>query len=138
LNVPFDVCGGVRPAEQVQFDPMEILAALITELHDRGGRLVTGQRVHAASTENGRVRLRLRATDGREQIAEADHCVLATGNPILDRGGFFARLHPPGRDPDMERRRTFQGLPTTRFPVRSRLRRTRGAGLPTFRSPFIG
>jgi hypothetical protein len=136
--------------------------------------------VHAASTENDRARLRLRATDGREQIAEVDHCVLATGMPILDRPGSghrmgdsgrapqrsaaggrrgrqraaveygrpqrrarrraacFARLHPPGRDPDVERRRTLLGLSTRRFPVRSRRCRTRGAGLPTFRSPFIG
>lgn len=94
LDVPFEFRGGVRLAEQIQFDPMPFLAALVGELRDRGGRLVTGQRVHAASTESGRVRLKLRDADDHEQIAEADQCVLATGTPILDRGGFFARLHP--------------------------------------------
>lgn len=94
LDVPFPFRGGVRLAEQVQFDPMPFLDALITELHDRGGRLVTGHRVHAASTAGGRVRLKVRNAERTEQITEADHCVLATGTPILDRGGFFARLHP--------------------------------------------
>ena len=59
LDVPFPFSGGVRLAEQVQFDPMPFLDALIAELHDRGGRLVTGRRVHAASTAGGRVRLTL-------------------------------------------------------------------------------
>lgn len=67
LDVPFEFRCGVRLAEQIQFDPMPFLAALIAELRDRGDR---------------------------EQIVEADHCVLATGTPILDRGGYSARLHP--------------------------------------------
>ncbi|MCV7215607.1 FAD-dependent oxidoreductase [Mycobacterium crocinum] len=93
-DVPFEFRGGVRLAEQIQFDPMPFLAALIAELRERGGRLMTGQRVHAASTAGGRVSLKLRDAQGREQVAAADHCILATGTPILDRGGFFARLHP--------------------------------------------
>ncbi|AQT82998.1 FAD-dependent oxidoreductase [Mycolicibacterium litorale] len=94
LDVPFPFRGGVRLAGQVQFDPMPFLDALVAELRDRGGRLVTGHRVHAATTAGGRVRLKVRSADDAEQVAEADHCVLATGTPILDRGGFFARLHP--------------------------------------------
>ncbi|WP_059016175.1 FAD-dependent oxidoreductase [Mycobacterium sp. M26] len=94
LDVPFPFVGGVRLAGQIQFDPMPFLDALIAELRDRGGRLVTGHRVHAASTASGRVRLALRDADGAERIAHADQCVLATGTPILDRGAFFARLHP--------------------------------------------
>jgi hypothetical protein len=35
------------------FDPMPFLDALTTELHERGGRLITGRRVHAASTAGG-------------------------------------------------------------------------------------
>ncbi len=99
VNLPVPFRGGVRLAGQAQFDPVPLLVALITELRERGGRLVTGRRVHGVSAGSGRVRLTLhgRQGDGREgdeQIAEADHCVLTTGTPILDRGGFFARLEP--------------------------------------------
>lgn len=112
LDIPFR--GAVRLAGQAQFDPMPLLDALVAELRERGGRLVTGRRVHAASLTGGRVRLMLHRTDESgpgvtEQVAEADQCVLATGMPILDRGGFFARLEParsycvaftlPGRPP---------------------------------------
>lgn len=51
LDVAFPFAGGVRLAGQVQFDPMPFLDALIAELRDRGGPLLTGRRVHAASTE---------------------------------------------------------------------------------------
>lgn len=94
LDVPFDFHGGVRLAGQAQFDPMPFLDALITELIERGGRLVTGRRVHAAAPDDGRVRLQVRRHDGSEETADADQCVLATGIPILDRGGYFARLEP--------------------------------------------
>lgn len=88
LSVPFQ--GGVRLAGQAQFDPMPLLDALVADLRRRGGRLVTGRRVRSASVHAGRVRLELNSGE----IAEADQCVLATGVPILDRGGFFARVEP--------------------------------------------
>lgn len=94
LDVPFDFHGGVRLAGQAQFDPMPFLDALTTELVERGGRIVTGRRVHGAGTGGGRVRLTVRDEAGADEIADADQCVLATGTPILDRGGFFARLEP--------------------------------------------
>lgn len=94
VDVPFEVHGAVRLAGQAQFDPMPFLDALIAELAERGGHLVTGARVHAATVSKGRVRLRVRRTGATEQTAEADQCVLATGTTILDRGGFFARLQP--------------------------------------------
>lgn len=94
LDVPFAFHGGVRLAAQAQFDPMAFLDALITELIERGGRLVTGRRVHSATTAGSRVRLQVRRDDGTEESAEGDQCVLATGTAILDRGGYFARLEP--------------------------------------------
>ncbi|WP_396894503.1 FAD-dependent oxidoreductase [Mycolicibacterium sp.] len=98
LDMPFDFHGGVRLAGQAQFDPMPFLDALMTELHERGGRVVSGRRVQAASAGGGRVRLTVHTDQSNgevtEEIAEADQCVLATGTPILDRGGFFARLEP--------------------------------------------
>lgn len=94
VDVPFEVHGAVRLARQAQFDPMPFLDALTAELVERGGRLVTGARVHSATTSGGRARLRVRRAGGAEEAAEADQCVLATGATILDRGGFFARLEP--------------------------------------------
>lgn len=87
LSIPFR--GAVRLAGQFQFDPMPLVDALVAELRRRGGRLVTGRRVRSVSLGGDRVRLRL-----DETVIEADRCVLATGTPILDRGGFFARLEP--------------------------------------------
>ena len=97
-DVPVPFRGGVRLSGQAQFDPVPLLATLIAELRERGGRLVTGRRVQSISTGTGRIQLTLRDNDGdrdgEEQVTEADQCVLATGTPILDRGGFFARLEP--------------------------------------------
>lgn len=93
-GAPLDFHGGVRLAGQAQFDPMPFLDALTTELRERGGRLVTGRRVHGAGMSGGRVRLAVSCADGADEVADADQCVLATGTPILDRGGYFARLEP--------------------------------------------
>ncbi len=94
-DVPFPFHGGVRLADQAQFDPMPFLDSLTAELHEREGRLVEGVRVQRVSHEGGaRLKLRVRTNTGNEIDVVADRCVLATGVPILDRGGFFARLTP--------------------------------------------
>ena len=88
LMLPFETLGGVRLADQAQFDPVEVLAALRTELRTLGGRLhhgirVTGVRARRpclVQTEAGNIR--------------AERVVLATGIPILDRGLYFALMEP--------------------------------------------
>ncbi|MGE0217853.1 FAD-dependent oxidoreductase [Mycolicibacterium sp.] len=98
-DVPFPFAGGVRLRAQAQIDPIPYLSSLVTELEKHGGTLLQGVR---ATTVTGTgpltVRLRMTATpqDTRaEQFAiTAEHCVLATGMPILDRGMFFARVEP--------------------------------------------
>jgi glycine/D-amino acid oxidase-like deaminating enzyme/nitrite reductase/ring-hydroxylating ferredoxin subunit len=92
-DVPFPYHGGVRLSGQAQFDPMPLLDSLIAELTNRGGRLVEGVRVRGLSQRPGRVQLRLWTSGGRVHI-DARQCVLATGMPILDRGGYFARVKP--------------------------------------------
>ncbi|OBI42229.1 FAD-dependent oxidoreductase [Mycobacterium kyorinense] len=92
-GAPFPYHGGVRLADQAQFDPMPLLDSLIGELTERGGRLVEGARVHRLSHRRGRLRLGVRTSDGEVDV-DAGQCVLATGMPILDRGGFFARVKP--------------------------------------------
>lgn len=85
-ELPFPISGAIELAGQVQFNPLEVLDALLTEFLDRGGRLCTGNRVHEVDT--GRV-CTVSGPGGRWQ---AERVVLASGVPFLDRGGHFARL----------------------------------------------
>lgn len=93
-EVPFPFHGGVRLADQAQFNPMPLLDSLIVELDERGGRLAQGVRVQRVSDDGGGLKLHVRTNAGAEFDVLASQCVLATGIPILDRGGFFARLSP--------------------------------------------
>lgn len=92
-DVPFDYHGGVRLGEQAQFDPMPLLDALRAELLTSGGQLLEHTRVQRVSTNRRGLRLEV---DGPHRHADlqATHLVLATGIPILDRGGYFARVKP--------------------------------------------
>ncbi|MDX1891178.1 FAD-dependent oxidoreductase [Mycolicibacterium sp. 050158] len=91
-DVPFPFRGGVRLREQAQFDPMTLLESLVAELVEHGGRLAQGARVHHVSLLGGTPRIAVRTADAGEITVHAQQLVLATGTPILDRGGFFARL----------------------------------------------
>lgn len=93
-DVPFPFAGGVRLARQAQFDPMPLLDSLVVELDERGGRLTQGVRVQKVSSKGDGLALSLRSSVGDEFEVHTKQCVLATGIPILDRGGFFARLKP--------------------------------------------
>ncbi|WP_326548380.1 FAD-dependent oxidoreductase [Mycolicibacterium sp. ND9-15] len=93
-DVPFPFHGAVRLADQAQFDPMPLLDSLVVELDERGGRLAQGVRVQKVSNDGDKLALGVRTTGGDEFDVHAKQCVLATGIPILDRGGFFARLKP--------------------------------------------
>jgi glycine/D-amino acid oxidase-like deaminating enzyme len=95
-DVPFPYRGGVRLPNQAQIDPMPVLQSLVVELEQHGGQLIEGVRVRSV---RGADPLRLQAQvlpsdDGPEFTVTASDCILATGIPILDRGAFFARLHP--------------------------------------------
>lgn len=86
LELPFETHGGLRLPDQVQFQPMEVLAALAADVRTRGGVIVEGARVQDVVTaEPTRV-----VTSLGEVTATA--VVLATGVPILDRGLYFAKV----------------------------------------------
>ncbi|ANJ28496.1 FAD-dependent oxidoreductase [Agromyces aureus] len=85
-GLPFPVHGAVRLANQAQFDPMEVLAALAAEFRGLGGVLRTGVRMTGASVGSP---VRVHSTAGE---FSCDRLVLATGTPILDRGLSFAKL----------------------------------------------
>lgn len=92
-DVPFSYHGGVRLAQQAQFDPMQFLDALRAELLAGGGQLVEHARVQRVSGGKDGLRLRV-AGPVMDAELQATQLVLATGIPILDRGGYFARVIP--------------------------------------------
>jgi len=88
LSLPFETQGGAWLADQLQVDPMELLGALEVQAHAHGVDVLEGVRVT-------RVRDRgpVRVVTERGTLT-ADTVLLATNMPILDRGGFFARMSP--------------------------------------------
>ncbi|MBU5421770.1 FAD-dependent oxidoreductase [Cellulomonas hominis] len=93
-DLPLPVTGAIGLADQAQVDPLDVLGALAADVVARGGRVVEGVRVlgmhhgRGLTSRTGRAVLRTTAGD-----VTCDAVVLATGTPILDRGGAFARLH---------------------------------------------
>lgn len=85
---PFPFVGGTVLADQAQVDPMALLEALAAAASSAGVELCTGVRV----TDVGGGDRPVLTTPGG--TVRADHVVLATGIPIADRGGFFARVVP--------------------------------------------
>lgn len=89
IDVPFPSYGAVILPGQSQFDPMDVLTALVSQLRLLGGTVHQGRRVVKASYGE---RPKLSLDDGT--FVRADNVVLATGTPILDRGLYFAKLEP--------------------------------------------
>lgn len=96
-DVPFPFHGGVRLPDQAQIDPMPLLNSLAVEFENHGGTLLQGVRAVSVA-DDGVLRVTLQATHptvedpATHMSVTAHRCILATGTPILDRGGFFARL----------------------------------------------
>ena len=72
-DVPFPFAGGVRLANQAQFDPMPLLDSLIVELDERGGRLAQGVRVQKVSGDGDGLALHVRTSAGDEFDVHADN-----------------------------------------------------------------
>ncbi len=83
VDLPFPVAGAVRFHEQAEFHPVKYLEGLAAALE---GPLHEG--TMATHVHGGRVR-----TAGG-QVVSAEHVVVATHLPFLDRGLYFARCHP--------------------------------------------
>ena len=89
LDVPFPHEGATVLADQAQFDPMDFLVAAVAELRAHGGTLHQGHRVTGVSL-TGEPEVTL---DGGTTL-RAEHVVIATGMPILDRGLYFSKMEP--------------------------------------------
>jgi glycine/D-amino acid oxidase-like deaminating enzyme/nitrite reductase/ring-hydroxylating ferredoxin subunit len=88
LPLPFPVPAAIRLPGQFQLDPIELLDELSLQGAAHGVQIVEGARV-----------LRVRGSDPvRITTASGDvdavRVVVATNLPVLDRGGFFARMKP--------------------------------------------
>lgn len=88
-GLPFRVHGAVRFEDQAQLHAVKYLAGLARVIVDAGGSIHEGTRaVDVRTVGSHRV---VETPDGR---ITADHVVLATLLPILDRGFEFARAEP--------------------------------------------
>jgi len=87
-ELPYRTFGAVRLADQAQFDPLDVLTALAGELRSRGGVLVERARVVGVSAGK-----RTTVTTKTGSVT-AEHVILATGVPILDRGLYWAKVTP--------------------------------------------
>jgi glycine/D-amino acid oxidase-like deaminating enzyme/nitrite reductase/ring-hydroxylating ferredoxin subunit len=83
LDLPFPVEGAVRFDDQAEFHPVRYLHGIAAALE---GPLHEG--TMATRVQGGRVRTAVGAT------VTAEHVVVATHLPFLDRGLYFARCHP--------------------------------------------
>ena len=88
LDVPFPAYGATELADQAQFDPMDVLAALVASSgtwrhppHRPAGEERVPAGTPSVTTDDG-------------HTLRADQVVLATGTPILDRGLYFAKVEP--------------------------------------------
>jgi glycine/D-amino acid oxidase-like deaminating enzyme/nitrite reductase/ring-hydroxylating ferredoxin subunit len=89
LDTPFPNHGAAVLEDQAQFDPMDFLRALAAQLREHGGTLHQGRRVTGVSRTGGP---EVELEDGT--TLRADHVVLATGVPFLDRGLYFSKVEP--------------------------------------------
>jgi len=88
-GLPFPVTGAIQLADQAQLHPVHLLDALANALVELGGVLHVNNRVQGVRTGDDGCRVVTRAGE-----VGAETVVLATGTPILNRGGHFARLTP--------------------------------------------
>ena len=97
-DLPFPVSGAIRLGGQAQIHAGEMLRLLAEALRSAGGHLVTKARVigvSAGSPPVVTVRTGSAGGGGAGTVeVTAEHVVLATGTPILDRALHFARLEP--------------------------------------------
>jgi glycine/D-amino acid oxidase-like deaminating enzyme/nitrite reductase/ring-hydroxylating ferredoxin subunit len=88
-DLPFPIRVAARLDDQVQLDSAALAAGIAGAAEAAGARLHEGSRVRSIAHGSP---CRLELENGG--TLRADHVVLATQMPLLDRGLFFARLRP--------------------------------------------
>jgi glycine/D-amino acid oxidase-like deaminating enzyme/nitrite reductase/ring-hydroxylating ferredoxin subunit len=87
-ELPYPTRGAVRLDDQAQFDPMDMMVALVEDFQGHGGVVFDNTRVTSVQLGSEST-----ITTDKGEVT-ASQLVLATGIPVLDRGGYFARLEP--------------------------------------------
>lgn len=87
-ELPFGVAAAITLADQAQIHPLRVLDVLVQELAEHGA--VIHQSTRLIDVDND---AKLTLTTSRGHVV-ADRLVLATGTPVLDRGGHFAKVVP--------------------------------------------
>jgi glycine/D-amino acid oxidase-like deaminating enzyme/nitrite reductase/ring-hydroxylating ferredoxin subunit len=115
-GLPFETLGAVRFDDQARFHPRAYLGELLRRFVEAGGVVHEGTRVKTARERWDKVTVE---TEHGEIVA--DHVVIATHLPILDRAAFFARAFPVrdyvvagSADPDLMRDAQWIGGEPTR------------------------
>jgi glycine/D-amino acid oxidase-like deaminating enzyme/nitrite reductase/ring-hydroxylating ferredoxin subunit len=94
-GLPFATTGALVLPAQLQIDPGAYARALAREAEEAGVRIHEQSTVQSASwTRPLELRVGVPDPNAGQRVVSADRVVLATGLPILDRGGFFAREQP--------------------------------------------
>jgi glycine/D-amino acid oxidase-like deaminating enzyme/nitrite reductase/ring-hydroxylating ferredoxin subunit len=88
VDLPLPVEGAVRFEHQAEFHPIKYLAALAGAIPGGGSEIF--EHTPAVAVDDGE---RVTVTTRRGAVT-AEHVVVATHFPFLDRAGFFARMHP--------------------------------------------
>lgn len=91
LVTPFPVHAAVELPDQLQFDPVELLAALCRAVIDAGGTVTEHARVTKVLSRETPARVELSTSAGG---LTADRVVLATATPILDKRTTTMELVP--------------------------------------------
>lgn len=89
LDLPFPIAAAIRFSDQAQFDPVRYLRALAARVAELGGRIF--ERSSAVAVDDGSPCL-VKGRNGAR--VRAGTVVVATHFPFLDRGLYFARMHP--------------------------------------------
>jgi glycine/D-amino acid oxidase-like deaminating enzyme/nitrite reductase/ring-hydroxylating ferredoxin subunit len=88
-DLPWEVAGAVRFEDQAEFHPIRYLAHLAEVARDSGAQVY--ERARAVAVDDGatcQVTL-----DGGGRV-RAGKVIVATHYPFIERGGYFARMHP--------------------------------------------
>lgn len=89
-DLPIHMAAGVRFADQAQFHPRKFLLGLATEIAESSGQIYE----ETPATDVSRARDQQYHVETPDGTVRAEHVVVATHFPIVDKWAFFARVYP--------------------------------------------